>query len=128
MSTGNREAPYWDRDLSGFGVRVYRTGRKVYIVQARGPAGSKRAVVGRHGEIRADASRREAVVMVDRIKRGEDPLPPAPASEPTVADQSDRYVKAHLEVNCRPGTVETFGRVVRLYIVPELGQRSDREG
>ena len=121
LSTGNRDALYWDRDLPGFGVRVYRTGRKVYIVQARGPAGSKRAVIGRHGEIRADAARREAVVMIDRIKRGEDPVPPAPAPEPTVADLADRYVKVHLEVNCRPGTVETFGRVVRLYIVPELG-------
>ena len=90
-------------------------------MQARGPAGSKRAVIGRHGEIRADAARREAVVMIDRIKRGEDPVPRAPAPEPTVADLADRYVKAHLEVNCRPGTVETFGRVVRLYIVPELG-------
>ena len=121
LSTGNRDALYWDRDLPGFGVRVYRTGRKVYIVQARGPAGSKRAVIGRHGEIRANAARREAVVMIDRIKRGEDPVPRAPAPEPTVADLADRYVKAHLEVNCRPGTVETFGRVVRLYIVPELG-------
>ena len=59
--------------------------------------------------------------MIDRIKRGEDPVPRTPAPEPTVADLADRYVKAHLEVNCRPGTVETFGRVVRLYIVPELG-------
>ena len=32
-----------------------------------------------------------------------------------------RYMKAHVEVNCRAGTVETFGRVVRLYILPELG-------
>ena len=30
-------------------------------------------------------------------------------------------MKAHVEVNGRPGTVETFGRVVRLYVVPELG-------
>ena len=30
-------------------------------------------------------------------------------------------MKAHLEVNCRPGTVETFGRIVRLYILPEFG-------
>ena len=29
---------------------------------------------------------------------------------------------AHVEVNCRPRTVESFGQIVRLYIVPELGQ------
>ena len=121
LSTADRDALFWDRDLPGFGVRVYRTGRKVYIVQTRGPAGSKRAVVGRHGEVRADAARRRAVVMIDRIKRGEEPAPREPAPEPTVADLAERYMKAHVEVNCRPGTVETFGRIVRLYIVPELG-------
>ena len=57
--------------------------------------------------------------MIDRIKRGLDPA--LPAREPTVADLAERYMTAHVEVNCRPGTVETFGRVVRHYIVPELG-------
>ena len=26
---------FWDRDLTGFGVRVHATGRKVYVVQSR---------------------------------------------------------------------------------------------
>ena len=121
LSTSRRDALFWDRALPGFGVRVYRTGRKVYIVQARGPAGSKRAVIGAHGEIRADAARQRAAVMLDRIKRGEDPVPKEPAPEPTVADLAERYMEAHVEVNCRPKTVETFGRIVRLHIVPELG-------
>ncbi len=64
-------------DVPGFGVRVYRSGRKVYIVQARGPAGSKRTTIGRHGEILPEAARRQAVVMIDRIKRGEDPIWPS---------------------------------------------------
>lgn len=43
--------------------------------------------------------------MIDRIKRGEDPVPTAPAPEPTVAELAERYMKAHEEVDCRPGTV-----------------------
>ena len=93
LATENRDALYWNRELPGFGVRVYRTGRKVYIVQARGPAGTKRAVVGRHGEMRADAARRQAVVMIDRIKRSEEPVPP----EPAPADLAERYMTAHVE-------------------------------
>ena len=45
------------RDLSGFGVRVYRS-EPVYLVQGRGPGGSKRIAVGRHGVISADEARR----------------------------------------------------------------------
>ena len=120
VATG-RDTMFWDADLSGFGVRVYRTGRKVYIVQARGPGGTRRAVVGRHRDIEVRTARREAAAMIDRIKRGENPTPPEPTPEPTVAELAERYMKAHVEVNCRPTTVETLGRVVRLYVVPELG-------
>ena len=59
--------------------------------------------------------------MIDRIKRGLDPDPPQPAPEPTVAELAERYMEAHVRVNCRPGTVEAFGRLVRLHVVPELG-------
>ena len=121
LAATGRDTMFWDADLPGFGVRVYRTGRKVYIVQARGPGGTRRAVVGRHGDIKPRAARREAAAMIDRIKRGEDPALPEPAHEPTVAELAERYMKAHVEVNCRPKSVETLGRVVRLYVVPELG-------
>ena len=114
---------FWDRDLKGFGVRVYATGRRVCVVQMRGPTGRpKRATLGEHGKIVADEARRQAAVVIDRIRRGEDPFPPAPVPEPTIADLAERYIKVHLEVNCRPATVEACRRVVDLYILPELGK------
>ena len=116
------DAVFWDRDLSGFGVRVYATGRKVYVVQMRRPGGRmRRATVGAHGKLAPEAARREAAAVIDRIRRGEEPFPPAPERKPTVADMAARYMTAHVEVNCRPGTVEMFRRVVDRYIVPELG-------
>ena len=121
LAVDGRDAVFWDRDLPGFGVRVYRTGRKVYIVQTRGPAGPKRATLGRHGGISADEARRLAAVVIDRIKRGEDPVPPPPQPDPTVADLAERYLRAHVAVNCRPSTMGTFRRIVDKYIVPELG-------
>ena len=44
----DREQVFWDRSLPGFGVRVYPSGLKNYIVQSRGPCGSKRATLGSH--------------------------------------------------------------------------------
>ena len=32
-----RDAVHWDRDLAGFGVRVQRNGRKVYVVSPADP-------------------------------------------------------------------------------------------
>ena len=121
LTARGRDTMFWDRDLPGFGVRVYRTGRKVYIAQARGPSGTRRAVVGRHGSVQPKAARRQAAAMIDRIRRGEDPVPAEPAPEPTVADLAERFMKAHVEVNCRPKTVDTLGLIVRLHVVPELG-------
>ena len=32
LSVQGKDAVFWDRDLPGFGVRVYPTGRKVYLI------------------------------------------------------------------------------------------------
>ena len=42
----DKDTVFWDRELMGFGVRVYPSGAKYYIVQVRGPEGSKRLTVG----------------------------------------------------------------------------------
>ncbi len=113
----------WDCDLPGFGIRVYSSGRKVWCVQTRGPQGGpKRRTLGGHGELTPDQARRMAAVAIDRIKQGleSDPLQDMP--EPTVADLAERYMTFHVKVNCRPKTVETFGQILRSYIVPELGR------
>ena len=122
LSVESGDTVVWDRDLPGFGIRVYASGRKVWCIQTRGPAGGpKRFALDRYGEMAPDEARREAAAVIDRIKRGLDPEPPEPAPEPTVAELAERYMEAHVRVNCRPGTVEAFERLVRLYVVPELG-------
>ena len=118
----SKDAVFWDRDLPGFGVRVYATGRKVYVVQSRGPAGPKRVTIGRHGEVSADQARKQAAALIDRIKQGEDPVPPPPAPEATIADLAERYMQAHVAVNCRPSTMKLCRRIVTAYILPELGE------
>ena len=113
---------FWDRDLPGFGVRVYTTGRKVYVVQSRGPAGPKRVTIGRHGEISAEQARKDAAIIIDRIKRGEPPVAPPPVPAWTVSDLAERYMEAHVAVSCRPATIKLCRGVVTKYILPELGE------
>ncbi len=122
LAVDERDAVFWDRDLPGFGVRVYPSGRKVYLVQTRGPKGSKRATLGRHGDLTPDQARKKAADAIDRIKRGEDPLPAEPKPEPTVADLAAHYMRAHVEVNCQPATVKDYRRTLDLHILPALGE------
>ena len=69
--TVEKDTVFWDRELTGFGVRVYPTGSKVYIAQARGPESPKRVVVGRQGVIHAEEARKRAALIISRIKAGE---------------------------------------------------------
>ena len=123
-SVEDKDAVFWDRELSGFGVRVYPSGTKVYIVQSRARGASKRIAVGRHGVISADRARRKTAMLIARIKAGEDPDPvpsAAPASEPTVADLVERYLAEHVAVRCKPRTAEAYRWLVAKFVLPELG-------
>ena len=53
-----KDTVFWDRDLPGFGIRVYTSGTKMYVVQSRTKGKSVRVTVGRHGVISADELRR----------------------------------------------------------------------
>ena len=46
LSVGDKDAVFWDRELSGFGVRVYPSSAKVYVVQTRALGKSKRVTSG----------------------------------------------------------------------------------
>ena len=53
LSVEGGDRIFWDRELPGFGVRVYPSGRKVYVVQSRGQGAPKRVTLGPHGELTA---------------------------------------------------------------------------
>ena len=121
-----RDTVFWDRDLTGFGVRVYPTGGKVYIAQARGPDGPKRMTVGRHDVLHADQARQRAALIIARIKAGEEPVPLPLAARanggPTVADLAARYLEEHVEVKLKPNTQRQVRGVLRRHILPALGK------
>ena len=121
-----RDTVFWDRDLTGFGVRVYPSGGKVYIAQARGPDGPKRMTVGRHDVLHADQARQRAALIIARIKAGEEPVPLPLAARanggPTEADLAARYLEEHVEVRLKPNTQRQVRGVLRRHILPALGK------
>ena len=49
LPVAGREALFWDRDFTDFGVRVHPSGSKVYMVQTRARGKTRRVTIGRHG-------------------------------------------------------------------------------
>ena len=123
LPIGEREVIYWDRDQPGFGVRVYPNGTRVYLVQGRGPGGSKRITVGRHGMISADEARRQGAAHLTRIKAGEEPESGADAEGgPTVAELAERYLREHVAVRCKENTQKGYRQVIGRHVLPALGK------
>ena len=125
LSVDGKDAIFWDRDLPGFGVRVYPSGKKVFVVQTRAFGRSKRVTLGEHGAPNfsvADA-RKKAAEVIARIKTGQPPVPPEPAPDPTVADLAERYQREYVAMRCKPLTISHYRIMLRKHIVPALGER-----
>ena len=102
FTVGEKDTVFWDRDPAGFGVRVHATGRKTYVAQSRDPTGPKRTeadrsrpkqteadrsrpkqtTIGLHGDLSADDVREQAAIVIDRIKRGEEPVSRTAGADP----------------------------------------------
>ena len=122
----DKDTVFWDREVTGFGVRVYAGGAKVYVAQARGPDGPKRVTVGRHGVIGAEEARRRASLIVARIRAGEEPVPEPLAAKlangPKVAQLAARYMAEHVAVRCKANTERTFRSLLDRHVLPALGK------
>ena len=120
FSVEEKDAVFWDRELPGFGVRVYPSGSKVYVVQTRTSGKSKRVTLGRHGVISADQARRKAALTIARIKGGEPPEP-VRSDAVTVAELVQRYLKEHVAIHCKPSSGKMYRRAVGKFVLPAYG-------
>ncbi|AMG72545.1 tyrosine-type recombinase/integrase [Sphingopyxis granuli] len=63
----------WDEELPGFGLRIFPTGKRSYLIQYRSGGRSRRYTIGTHGIWTPEAARREAKMQLARVAQGEDP-------------------------------------------------------
>ena len=119
VSVNGKDAIFWDRDLAGFGVRVYPSGKNVFVVQTRAFGRSKRMTLGTYPKLTPEVARENAAAVIARIKKGQPPVPPEPAPVPTVADLAERYQREYVEMHCKPATVSHYRLMLRKHIVPD---------
>jgi hypothetical protein len=70
-----RAAEYfiWCDELAGFGLRIYPSGKRGYLIQYRSKGRTRRVKLGVHGRVTCEQARKEAIGLFGQISRGEDP-------------------------------------------------------
>ncbi len=115
----------WDTELPSFGLRVYPSGRKSFVVTFRVRGRQRFLTLGRYGEITLYQARTMALEMLGRARRGEDPAAERVAGRagPTVAELAERFQREHAEVNMKPSSCYQAERCWKGCILPKLGSR-----
>lgn len=128
-----RDYVIWDSELPGFGLRVFASGKRSYVLQYRSLGRSRRYTIGLHGVWTPETARLEAKAQLGRIARGDNP------AEEKQLDHRALTVKQLCELyrndldaglilgkGGRPKKASTIytdlGRIKR-HIVPLLGNR-----
>jgi integrase len=127
-SPASADTYVWDDELSGFGLKVTPTGRKVYIVQYRlgGRRGrTRRVTIGQHGELTPASARIEAKRLLGEVALGRDP---ASDRDRLKADKSltavlDQFMSQHVKSKLKASTAREYERICELYVMPRLGCR-----
>ena len=71
--SNGKDTILFDKSLTGFGLHLHPSGRKVWIVQARIEGRSRRIVIARYGEMELAQARRSARDILARIRAGGNP-------------------------------------------------------
>ena len=115
----------WDDELAGFGVRIYPTGRKAFIVTYRAEGRQRFHALGKVGELTVHEARTKAMEVLSSVRRGSDPSGDRIAyrQAPTMKDLADRYMREHARPRKKPLGVVNDDRVWRKHVLPRLGKK-----
>jgi integrase len=69
----DKDSVIWDDDLPGFGLRVFKSGKRSYVLQYRSLGRSRRYTIGLHGVWTPEMARQEAKIQLGRIAKGDNP-------------------------------------------------------
>jgi integrase len=130
-----RDLFIWDSKVPGFGVRVYPSGKRMYLFQYRlgGRAGrQRRMTIGLHGPFSVDEARNVAADLYQAARKGRDPVEEQRAAErvqrTTIESVVDEFMTRHMVGKHRTRRyIEDTRRQFDKYVLPYWRGRDLRE-
>ena len=118
----------WDDDLHGFGLRVYPSGRKVFVLSYRAKGQKRLATIGPYGVLTVDEARQKASRLLYAVGEGADPVEEKREyrREPTLTEFAARYLEQHGPKK-KASSLLSDRRLLDRHILPRLGQRKVRD-
>lgn len=127
LRPGSAEYTVWDRDLTGFGIRVRPHGSMSYVAVYRAGHGRKAPVrkltISAVGKVTPDEARALARTALGAAAHGRDPATEKSASRRsmTVREFADAFLNEHVTPKLKGRTAEGYAAALRVHVVPELG-------
>ncbi|MGB6452257.1 MAG: site-specific integrase [Steroidobacteraceae bacterium] len=98
-SSGKHQCIYWDQALECFGLRVYPSGRRVFVCAYRVNRRRRLAHLGRADVLTLDQARKKAIAYLGQAARQEDPQGDADTQRKlkTMEELCEAFIEGHLK-------------------------------
>jgi integrase len=115
----------WDDEVPGFGLRIFPSGRKQFVVQYRADRRPRRISLGPSTVLTCEQARTRAITIIAAVRNGDDPAARRDANRDaiTVSELAERFDKEHIAVRLKESTAKGYRRSLERFILPALGPR-----